>query len=106
MASVDQLKTLVNSKLGYASANQFMVTLPTDFQSRSILGTITSLITTPVGALFGGCGGNDGDAQGDDHDVRTGMRRGRPKEHVCMRRWCPREHASATFTAHVWADHV
>ena len=59
MASVDQLKTLVNSKLGYASANQFMVTLPTDFQSRSILGTITSLITNPVGALFGGGGGNE-----------------------------------------------
>ena len=59
MASVDQLKTLVNSKLGYASANQFMVTLPTDFQSRSILGTITSLITNPVGALFGGAGGNE-----------------------------------------------
>lgn len=59
MASVDQLKTLVNSKLGYASANQFMVTLPTDFQSRSILGTITSLITNPVGALTGGNGSNE-----------------------------------------------
>jgi len=62
MASVDQLKTLVSSKLGYASANQFQVTLPTDFSGRGaggILNTITSLVTNPIGALTGAGGGEE-----------------------------------------------
>lgn len=62
MASVDQLKTLVSSKLGYASGNQFMVTLPTNFSGRGsggVLNFISNFVQNPISALTGSGGGEE-----------------------------------------------
>jgi len=54
MTSIDQIKTLASSKLGFARSNQFLVELPTDFSgSRGFLGQLTQLLTS------GNMGGND-----------------------------------------------
>lgn len=52
MATIDQLKGLVSSKLGAASSNQFLVELPPDFAGGGLLSRLTSLITT--GTMGGG----------------------------------------------------
>jgi len=52
MASVDQLKSLASSKLGFARSNQFLVELPSDFASGSLLSALTSLVTS--GSMGGG----------------------------------------------------
>ena len=52
MASIDQLKSLASSKLGFARTNQFLVELPQDFASGSLLSRITELITS--GSMGGG----------------------------------------------------
>ena len=52
MATIDQLKGLVSSKLGVARSNQFLVELPSDFASGGLLSTLTSLLTS--GTLGGG----------------------------------------------------
>jgi hypothetical protein len=49
MASIDELKSLVSTKLGFASANQFMVELPSDFRGSSGF----------LGQLFSALQGND-----------------------------------------------
>ena len=52
MATIDQLKGLVSSKLGVARSNQFLVELPSDFASGGLLAALTSLATS--GTLGGG----------------------------------------------------
>ena len=49
MASIDELKSLVSTKLGFASPNQFMVELPSDFRGSSGF----------LGQLFSALQGND-----------------------------------------------
>jgi hypothetical protein len=45
MTSIDQIKTLASSKLGFARSNQFLVELPTDFSGdRGFLGQLTQLL--------------------------------------------------------------
>lgn len=45
--SIDQLKSLASSKLGFARSNQFLVELPATFQgSNGILGQIFQLVTS------------------------------------------------------------
>jgi hypothetical protein len=45
MASIDELKSLVSTKMGFAMANQFMVELPSDFgRSGGFLGQIFSFL--------------------------------------------------------------
>lgn len=51
MSSVDQIKSLASSKLGFARSNQFLVELPTNFQgSTGFLGTLTTLLTSGTNA--------------------------------------------------------
>lgn len=52
MATIDQLKGLVSSKLGAARSNQFLVELPQDFASGGLLSRIASLVTS--GTMGGG----------------------------------------------------
>lgn len=52
MATIDQLKGLVSSKLGAARSNQFLVELPSDFAGGGLLSALTSLITS--GSMNGG----------------------------------------------------
>ena len=55
MSSVDQLKSLASSKLGFARTNQFLVELPTTFQgSGGFLGQLTTLLTSGIGLGSGG----------------------------------------------------
>ena len=55
MSSVDQLKSLASSKLGFARTNQFLVELPTTFASgNGFLGRLTTLLTSGVGLGSGG----------------------------------------------------
>ena len=55
MTSVDQLKSLASSKLGFARTNQFLVELPTTFGgSGGFLGSLTTLLTSGVGLGSGG----------------------------------------------------
>ena len=50
MSSIDQLKSLASSKLGFARTNQFLVELPTNFAgSGGFLGSLTTLLTSGVG---------------------------------------------------------
>lgn len=44
MAGIDDLKSLASTKLGFASANQFMVELPTTFQTGGFLAQLTRLL--------------------------------------------------------------
>lgn len=53
MASIDQLKTMVNSKLGYASPNQYMITMPTNFRSQGILGGLANILSNPISLITG-----------------------------------------------------
>ena len=53
-SSVDELKALANTKLGFARANRFLVTMPTSFGGGGgLLGGI-------IGMLTGGGGGASG----------------------------------------------
>ena len=52
--SVDELKALANTKLGFARANRFLVTLPTSF------GGGGGLLQGIIGLLTGGGGGASG----------------------------------------------
>lgn len=52
MATIDQLKSLVSSKLGAARSNQFLVELPQDFASGGLLAQIASLAA--AGTMGGG----------------------------------------------------
>ena len=55
MSSIDQLKSLASSKLGFARTNQFLVELPTNFSgSGGFLGSLTTLLTSGVGLGSGG----------------------------------------------------
>ena len=55
MSTVDQLKSLASSKLGFARTNQFLVELPTTFEGSSgFLGRLTTLLTSGVGLGSGG----------------------------------------------------
>lgn len=55
MSSVDQLKSLASSKLGFARSNQFLVELPTTFGGTGgFLGQLTTLLTSGVGLGSGG----------------------------------------------------
>jgi len=55
MSSVDQLKSLASSKLGFARTNQFLVELPTTFASSGgFLGQLTTLLTSGIGLGSGG----------------------------------------------------
>ena len=55
MSTVDQLKSLSSSKLGFARTNQFLVELPTTFEGSSgFLGKLTTLLTSGVGLGSGG----------------------------------------------------
>lgn len=55
MSSIDQLKSLASSKLGFARSNQFLVELPTNFAgSGGFLGSLTTLLTSGVGLGSGG----------------------------------------------------
>ena len=55
MSTVDQLKSLASSKLGFARTNQFLVELPTTFEGSSgFLGKLTTLLTSGVGLGSGG----------------------------------------------------
>lgn len=57
MSSVDQLKSLASSKLGFARTNMFLVELPTTFQGAGgFLSKLTTLLTSGVGL---GAGGGD-----------------------------------------------
>jgi len=52
MSSIDQLKSLATSKLGFARTNQFLVNLPTEFSGGGFLSQLTSVLTG--GTLGGG----------------------------------------------------
>ena len=53
MASIDQLKSLASSKLGFARTNQFLVELPTSFATNTgFFGALTTLLTS--GNMGGG----------------------------------------------------
>mgnify|MGYP001463405828 CR=1 FL=1 len=55
MSSIDQLKSLASSKLGFARSNQFLVELPTTFSGTTgFLGQLTTLLTSGVGLGSGG----------------------------------------------------
>lgn len=55
MSSIDQIKSLASSKLGFARTNQFLVELPTNFSgSGGFLGSLTSLLTSGIGLGSGG----------------------------------------------------
>jgi len=55
MSSVDQIKSLASSKLGFARTNQFLVELPTTFSGTGgFLGQLTTLLTSGVGLGSGG----------------------------------------------------
>jgi hypothetical protein len=55
MSSVDQLKSLASSKLGFARTNQFLVELPTTFGGTGgFLGQLTTLLTSGIGLGSGG----------------------------------------------------
>ena len=55
MSTVDQLKSLASSKLGFARTNQFLVELPTTFRgSGGFLGQLTTLLTSGIGLGSGG----------------------------------------------------
>jgi hypothetical protein len=55
MSSIDQLKSLASSKLGFARQNQFLIELPTKFSGRgNILGQLTTLLTSGIGGSNGG----------------------------------------------------
>jgi len=55
MSSIDQLKSLASSKLGFARTNQFLVELPTTFSGTGgFLGQLTTLLTSGVGLGSGG----------------------------------------------------
>ena len=55
MSSIDQIKSLASSKLGFARTNQFLVELPTTFSgSGGFLGQLTTLLTSGVGLGSGG----------------------------------------------------
>ena len=52
MSTVDQLKSLASSKLGFARTNQFLVELPTTFEGSSgFLGRLTTLLTSGLKIL-------------------------------------------------------
>lgn len=55
MSSIDQLKSLASSKLGFARSNQFLVELPTTFSGTGgFLGALTTLLTSGIGLGSGG----------------------------------------------------
>lgn len=55
MSSIDQIKSLASSKLGFARSNQFLVELPTTFSGAGgFLGQLTTLLTSGVGLGSGG----------------------------------------------------
>lgn len=55
MSSIDQIKSLASSKLGFARTNQFLVELPTNFSgSGGFLGSLTTLLTSGIGLGSGG----------------------------------------------------
>ena len=55
MSSIDQIKSLASSKLGFARTNQFLVELPTNFSGAGgFLGELTTLLTSGVGLGSGG----------------------------------------------------
>lgn len=52
MSSIDQLKSLASSKLGFARSSQFLVELPQTFASGGLLSLITTALTS--GTMGGG----------------------------------------------------
>lgn len=55
MSSIDQIKSLASSKLGFARSNQFLVELPTTFAGAGgFLGQLTTLLTSGIGLGTGG----------------------------------------------------
>jgi len=55
MSSVDQIKSLASSKLGFARTNQFLVELPTTFAGGGgFLGQLATLLTSGIGLGSGG----------------------------------------------------
>jgi len=55
MSSIDQIKSLASSKLGFARSNQFLVELPTTFSGAGgFLGQLTTLLTSGIGLGSGG----------------------------------------------------
>lgn len=55
MSSVDQIKSLASSKLGFARTNQFLVELPTTFSGGGgFLGQLATLLTSGIGLGSGG----------------------------------------------------
>ena len=55
MSSIEQIKSLASSKLGFARSNQFLVELPTTFSGTTgFLGQLTTLLTSGIGLGSGG----------------------------------------------------
>ena len=53
-SSVDELKALANTKLGFARSNRFLVTFPTSFGgSGGILGSVLGLLNIGGGGASG-----------------------------------------------------
>lgn len=52
MASIEQLKSLASTKLGFARSNQFLVELPQDFAGGGLLSALAGLVTS--GTMGGG----------------------------------------------------
>jgi len=52
MSTIEQLKSLASSKLGFARSNQFLVELPSGFASGGLLSALTTLLTS--GSMGGG----------------------------------------------------